>query len=182
MDNRGQSRKIIFISKWKLCKEEVNFGNVKNLEIFTTNASGMELELILEDLQPEYIILTYCDFDTIRMVELYKNYKEQTSITLFTFCYDNSFDEQLFAIQSRFDDEIEKEFETDSSSSSSKSTLIGTFFTKIILLSIANLVFDLETTGMAPACDIVEIACWKMEIGWANIPDYYDEKMSKVSF
>ena len=70
MDNRGQSRKIIFISKWKLCKEEVNFGNVKNLEIFTTNASGMELELILEDLQPEYIILTYCDFDTIRMVEL----------------------------------------------------------------------------------------------------------------
>ena len=35
---------------------------------------------------------------------------------------------------------------------------------------------------MAPACDIVEIACWKMETGWANIPDYYDENMSKVSF
>ena len=35
---------------------------------------------------------------------------------------------------------------------------------------------------MAPACDIVEIACWKMETGWANIPDNYDEKMSKVCF
>jgi len=164
IDNRDQSRKIVFISKWKLSKEEVNFGNLKNIEIFTTNESGMELELILEDLQPDYIILTYCDFDTIRMVELYKNYKDQTSITLFTFCYDNSFDEQLFAIQTRFEHEIEAQFETDSSSSSSKTSLI---------------VFDLETTGMAPACDIVEIACWKMETGWANIPDYYDEKMSK---
>ena len=94
------------------------------------NATRMKLELILEDLQPGYIILIYCDFDTIRMVELYKNYKEQTSITLFTFCYDNSFDEQLFAIQTRFDNEIEKEFETDSSSSSAKSTLIGTFYIK----------------------------------------------------
>ena len=82
MDNRGESRKIIFISKWKLSKEEVNFGNLKNLEIFTTNANGMELELILEDIQPDYIILTYCDFDTIRMVELYKNYKAQTSVRL----------------------------------------------------------------------------------------------------
>ena len=108
----------------------MNFGNLKNLEIFTTNANGMELELILEDLQPDYIILTYCDFDTIRMVELYKNYKAQTSVTLFTFCYDNSFDEQLFAIQTRFDNDIEKEFETDSSSSSSKSTLIGKFLIK----------------------------------------------------
>ena len=80
MDNRGESRKIIFISKWKLSKEEVNFGNLKNLEIFTTNANGMELELILEDIQPDYIILTYCDFDTIRVVELYKNYKAQTSV------------------------------------------------------------------------------------------------------
>ena len=80
MDNRGESRKIIFISKWKLSKEEVNFGNLKNLEIFTTNSNGMELELILEDIQPDYIILTYCDFDTIRMVELYKNYKAQTSV------------------------------------------------------------------------------------------------------
>ena len=139
MDNRGQSRKIIFISKWKLSKEEVNFGNLKNLEIFTTNATGMKLELILEDLQPDYIILTYCDFDTIRMVELYKNYREQTSITLFTFCYDNSFDEQLFAIQTRFDEDIEKEFETDSSSSSAKSTLIGTFYTTGRILFIPNL-------------------------------------------
>ena len=40
----------------------------------------MELELILEDIQPDYIILTYCDFDTIRVVELYKNYKAQTSV------------------------------------------------------------------------------------------------------
>ena len=85
MDNRGESRKIIFISKWKLSKEEVNFGNLKNLEIFTTNANGMELELILEDIQPDYIILTYCDFDTIRMVELYKNYKAQTSVKGFQF-------------------------------------------------------------------------------------------------
>lgn len=109
----------------------MNFGSLKNLEIFTTNSDGMELELILEDLQPDYIILTYCDFDTIRMVELYKNYKAQTSVTLYTFCYDNSFDEQLFAIQSRFDNEIETAFETDSSSGSPKTTLIGKFLIKI---------------------------------------------------
>ena len=29
MDNRNQFRKIIFVSKWKLAREEVNFGNIK---------------------------------------------------------------------------------------------------------------------------------------------------------
>ena len=38
------------------------------------------------------------------------------------------------------------------------------------------IIFDLETTGLGPTCEIIEIAAWKLDPKLVNIPNEYDEK------
>ena len=165
MDKRGRNYRILIYftenDKQLMC----DFGGIerlKNLQLYFvdgTKQSLLKLDTAIGDVMPDYIILPMVDNYLIKRFEQFKQRQFGYALTVFTFAYEKSLEEELISLQTKYETDRNGKLVTriqDSTNSNKNDN-----FTRIV--------FDLETTGCRKNCDIVEIACWVV----SDLPDQY---------